>query len=266
MTPPPPTDDVVLTEVSDRIGVVMFNRPDARNAMNTDVLRALPRAMAAMEADDEVDVVILTGADPAFCAGLDLKELGSTGANLKGGTDSGGKWKRGFWAPMTKPVIGAVNGPAITGGFEVALQCDFLVASERARFGDTHARFGVMPGGGLSVLFPQAVGIRKAKQVSLTGRFLDADEALQWGLVTFVVPHDELLAFTRGLAADIVANDQHAVRALLAEYKQTALTTVGEGWDIETRLFDEFRTRSFDPATVAGRREAVTERGRRQTR
>ena len=127
------------------------------------------------------------------------------------------------------------------------------------------ARVGVVPGGGLSVLLPQAVGVRKAKQVSLSGRFLDAHEALQWGLVTFVVPHEELLPFTRGLAADIAANDQTAVRTLLDEYKQTSMATVAEGWDIETAIFKQFRTEGFDPAVVARRRESVIDRGRRET-
>jgi enoyl-CoA hydratase len=165
---------------------------------------------------------------------------------------------------MTKTVIGAVNGPAITGGFELALQCDFLVASERARFGDTHVKFGLIPGGGMSVLLPQAVGIRKAKQISLTGRFLDAAEALQWGLVTHVVPHDDLLPFALGLAADIAGNDRGAVAALLDEYTTSALGTVAEGWERETANFRAFGA-SFDPSKVAARREAVMEKGREQT-
>ena len=256
--------DLLLTEVADGVATVTLNRPEARNALSSELLRLLPQAMAALEADDAVGVVILTGADPAFSAGLDLRELGATGDNLTGAGDGAFKGPR-FWPPMTKTVIGAVNGPAVTGGFEMALQCDFLVASDRARFGDTHARVGVIPGGGMSVLLPQAIGVRKAMQISLTGRFLDAREALDWGLVTHVVPHDELLPFTRGLAADIVANDPTAVALLLDEYKQAALTTVGEGWAMETANFRAFRTNGFDPAKVAARREAVIEKGRAQS-
>ena len=126
-----------------------------------------------MDDDPEVDVVILTGADPAFCAGLDLKELGSTGRNLgapssrqasterQASPEQAATPPRRGLGPLSKPVIGAVNGVAITGGFELALCCDFLVASDRARFADTHARVGVMPGWGLTVLLPQAVGIRR---------------------------------------------------------------------------------------------------------
>ena len=159
-------DNVVLLEVSERIATVTLNRPEARNALSSEVLRLLPQRLAAAEADPGVDVIVITGADPAFCAGLDLKELGSTGGNLGGGSGADGRANasgaRGPFPALTKPLIGAVNGVAITGGFELALNCDFLVASERAKFGDTHTRVGVMPGWGLTVLLPQAVGVRRA--------------------------------------------------------------------------------------------------------
>ena len=146
-------------------------------------------------------------------------------------------------------MIGAVNGAAMTGGFELALQCDFLVASDRARFADTHARVGVVPGGGMSTLLPARIGFAKAVQLSLTARPLDAQEALAWGLVTFVVPHDDLLAFTRELAAQVVATDPAARRAILRLYRQNAMTTPGDAWDNETADFVAFRA-TFDPAKV----------------
>ena len=146
------------------------------------MLRLLPELMREAEADDDVDVVILTGTDPAFCAGLDLKELGTTGGNLGRQRWADGaparSGARGPFPRLTKPVIGAVNGVAITGGFELALNCDFLVATERAKFGDTHTRVGVMPGWGLTVLLPQAIGVRRAREMSFTGNFMLADEAL----------------------------------------------------------------------------------------
>jgi enoyl-CoA hydratase len=239
-------EPVLLRHVEAGVGVVTLNRPRARNALNSELMAALAEGMAAMDHDESVDAIVLTGADPAFCAGLDLKELASTGANLRGAPGTG----RGFWAPVSKPVIGAVNGPAITGGLELALQCDFLVASDRAVFGDTHARVGVVPGGGLSVLLPQAVGVRRAKELSLTGRFIDARQALAWGLVNHVVAHEELLPFTRALAADIVAADRRAARAILDGYRQASLTTVEDGWRLETERFVAFRRSGFDPGTV----------------
>ncbi|MCB0982816.1 MAG: enoyl-CoA hydratase, partial [Ilumatobacter sp.] len=184
-------DNVVLLEVSERIATVTLNRPEARNALSSDVLRLLPQRLAAAEADPDVDVIVITGADPAFCAGLDLKELGSTGGNLGGGSGADGRANasgaRGPFPALTKPLIGAVNGVAVTGGFELALNCDFLIASERAKFGDTHTRVGVMPGWGLTVLLPQAVGVRRAREMSMTGNFMGAEEALQFGLVNHVV-------------------------------------------------------------------------------
>ena len=250
--------DPLLVDRADGIAVVTLNRPEARNALNVELLRALPATIAELNADDDVAVVILTGADPAFCAGLDLKQLGSTGDNLSGGGQ--GVAATPFPADMVKPVIGAVNGPTVTGGLELALHCDFL-----ARFGDTHARVGVVPGWGLSVLLPQAVGVRRAKEMSLTGRFLTAQEALECGLVNHVVPHHELLPTARALAADIVGAEQHAARALLAEYKQTSATTVTEGLEIEGRLFREWSRRKFDPDAVERRRQAIVERGRSQS-
>jgi enoyl-CoA hydratase len=245
------TTDLVLVDVADRVATVTLNRPEARNALDSALMQALPEAMREVGEDDDVDVVILTGADPAFCAGLDLKELASTGGNLDSqGDERSRDWNRTFWRPIDKPVIGAVNGAAITGGLEVALQCDFLVASERAVLGDTHAKVGVIPGGGMSVLLPQRIGFPKAVQMSLTGRFLDAGEALQWGLVTHVVPHDELLSFTAQLAADIVGAQRHAVRSILEEYRAHALTTAADAWDDETERFLEFRKKAFDPANV----------------
>ncbi|HVF32511.1 MAG TPA: enoyl-CoA hydratase [Acidimicrobiales bacterium] len=255
---------VIESDVRDGVAVVTLNRPERRNALNNELTAALRSTMAAVDADDAVSVIVLTGADPAFCAGVDLKEL-AEGSRASGQFVPGTAAEPGRpWARTAKPVIGAVNGAAITGGFELALQCDFLVASERAVFADTHARVGILPGWGLTVLLPQAVGVRRAKELSLTGNFLPAAEALAWGLVNHVVPHAELLPAVRKLAADIAGYDQRPVRAILAEYERTTATTVAEGLRIEAEVAAEWNA---DPAAVAGvadRRAAVFERGRRQ--
>ena len=181
----PSAEDPVLLDVTERIATVTLNRPEARNALSGEVLRLLPKLLLQADADPDVDVLVLTGTDPAFCAGLDLKELGSGGGGVSGSiaredghSPLGG---RGPMPKLTKPLIGAINGVAVTGGFELALNCDFLVASERAKFGDTHARVGVMPGWGLTVLLPQAIGVRRAREMSFTGNFIDADEAFKLG-------------------------------------------------------------------------------------
>ncbi|MDO8392356.1 MAG: enoyl-CoA hydratase [Actinomycetota bacterium] len=256
---------VVLYAVSERIATITLNRPEARNALSSEVLRALPRAMREADADDDVDVIILTGADPAFCAGLDLRELGSTAGNL-GATGADGKPNadgvRGPFPRVRKPLIGAVNGVAVTGGFELALNCDFLIASDRAKFGDTHARVGVMPGWGLTVLLPQAIGVRRAREMSFTGNFLLADEALAVGLVNHVVPHDELIPFTRQIARDISGNDAAGVREIRATYAE--ITTDTAGWQTEAGNAARWQREMFDPSKVAARRAAIQERGKTQ--
>lgn len=266
--------DVVLYEVDDRIATITLNRPEARNALSREVRKALPAAVRRAEEDAEVDVVILTGADPAFCAGLDLKEIGS-GGNVLGAVageagdgdepDQAAARSRGPFPEIDKPVIGAVNGVAITGGFELALNCDFLVASERARFADTHSRVGIQPGWGLTVLLAEAVGVRRAKELSATGNFLDAETALAWGLVNHVVPHDELLGFCRRLAADIASNDQAGVHRIFRTYDEGGLTTAAEAWSMEGRVSrDWIRAGGGQPEEVEARRRAVMERGRSQ--
>lgn len=258
-------DEVVLYEVSERIATVTLNRPEKRNALNSDVLRLLPQLLARADSDDSVDVVILTGADPAFSAGLDLKQLGDTGENLSG-TGADGRPNatgvRGPFPVMSKPLIGAVNGVAITGGFELALNCDFLVASEHAKFGDTHSRVGVMPGWGLTVLLPQAVGVRRAKEMSLTGNFMGAEEALAFGLVNHVVPHGDLIPFTRRIALDIAGNEQDGVRRMLQTYKEYAAETAA--WENEAAVGAQWRRLNFATEKVAERRARIMERGRTQ--
>jgi enoyl-CoA hydratase len=259
--------DVVLYEVADRVALITLNRPEARNALSSELRRRLPEVIAQAEEDPEVDVMVLTGADPAFCAGLDLKELGSSAANLGSQTSQAsqaapGRY-RGPFPPHRKPIIGAVNGPAITGGLELALACDFLVASERARFADTHARVGVMPGWGLSVELPEAVGFRRAREMSFTGNFVDAETALAWGLVNHVVEHAELLPTARRLALDIAGNDQPGVREVRSIYADVSDRVAERQWEIEATHSRDW-IRDFTPERVAERREGIMERGRSQ--
>ena len=254
--------EVVRLDRADGHVVVTLHRPEARNALNAELRRALFTTMSELDEDDTVRAIVLTGADPAFCAGLDLKELSAQPDALGGGFGAGSDFRRPF-PKMRTPVIGAVNGVAVTGGFELALACDFLVASERARFADTHARIGIMPGWGMSVLLPQAIGLRRAKELSATGNFLDADTACAWGLVNHVVDHDELLPFCRGLADDIAGNDPAAVAQLMSTYDEGSLLTAGQALELELRRSAEWLARrttdDFDD-----RRRAVTERGRTQ--
>ena len=249
-------DDVLLIDTEDRVRTLTLNRPQARNALSSALRTQFFGALHDAEADDAVDVVIVTGADPVFCAGLDLKELGDS-SQLPDISPQ--------WPPMTKPVIGAINGAAVTGGLELALYCDILIASEQARFADTHARVGLLPTWGLSVRLPQKVGVGMARRMSLTGDYLSAANALRAGLVTEVVPHDQLLASARRIAASIVGNNQNAVRALLASYHRIDDASTGPGLTIEA----ESATQWMSTATgddIAANRDAVLQRGRAQVR
>lgn len=248
--------DVLLVDTRDRIQTLTLNRPGTRNALSAALRSRLFEALRQAQADDEVDVVILTGADPVFCAGLDLKELGDT-TELP---DISPKWP-----PMTKPVIGAINGAAVTGGLEIALYCDILIASDQARFADTHARVGLLPTWGLSVRLPQKVGVGMARRMSMTGDYLSADEALRCGLVTQVVPHAELQDTARQVATSIVGNNQKAVRALLASYHDIDDAQNGAAlWQEAAAAREWMKSTSGDD--IAESRSNVIERGRTQVR
>jgi enoyl-CoA hydratase len=268
------SEPVVLTEVTDRVALITLNRPDARNALSSEVLAALPEAIAACDADADVDVLVLTGADPAFCAGVDLKSLasGTTAPPSVPSSDPSrpdparaATARREPFAPTRKPLVAAVNGAAVTGGLEVVLACDFVVASERARFADTHARVGIMPGWGLTVRLAEAVGQRRAREMSVTGNFVDARTAYDWGLVNHVVAHEELLPYCRALAADIVSNDQPGVRGILATYAAELALVHDAQLDLESGRSREWMAGGGGRADeIARRREGIVARGRAQ--
>ncbi|MGV0792632.1 enoyl-CoA hydratase [Mycolicibacterium sp. XJ1819] len=248
--------DILLVDTRDRVRTLTLNRPQARNALSAALRNRFFAALREAEADAGVDVVIVTGADPVFCAGLDLKELGDS-TELP---DISPKWP-----PMVKPVIGAINGAAVTGGLELALYCDILIASEHARFADTHARVGLLPTWGLSVRLPQKVGVGLARRMSLTGDYLSATDALRAGLVTEVVAHERLLAAAGEVAASIVGNNQMAVRALLASYHRIDEAQTNEGLWIEAASARHWMSTATGD-DIAASRAAVFERGRAQVR
>lgn len=256
---------MLLVEKAERIAVVTLNRPEAMNALSKALRHALYEAMVALDADPEVSVVILTGAgERAFTAGLDLKELGSDPAAMSAANAAAAQENPVKAIELCKkPVIGAINGVAITGGFELALACDILIASTSARFADTHARVGIMPGWGLSQKLSRLIGIYRAKELSLSGNFLDARTAEAWGLVNRVVLPAELLATARQLAADIATIPVET----LALYKQLIDDGFAESYGNAMALEDRRSTafnRTVTPAAVAARRASVQARGRSQ--
>lgn len=261
----PDHSEELLVEVDATTGVavVTLHRPERRNALSSSLIKAIQSVMTDLDGRPDVGCIVLTGADPAFCAGLDLRELGTAGNQL-GRTVLSQPTSRGPWAPLATVVIGAVNGPSITGGLEIALACDFLVGSERAVFADTHARLGIQPTWGLSVRLPEAVGLRRAREMSATGRFVDASTALEWGLLNRVVPHESLLDIAMSLAADVAAGDRPAIARMMATYRDGALVSGAEAWRVEWEGSISFQNGGIDASKVAERRAEVISRGRAQ--
>jgi enoyl-CoA hydratase len=254
------SEAVVLIDKQEGIATVTLNRPDKLNALNRELRLAFCHAMQALRADPEVRAVIITGAGRAFCVGLDLRELGTGKSGIR---DEGNATFVTVIEDMEVPVIAAVNGFAITGGFELALACDMMIAAEEAQFADTHARVGVMPGGGMSARLPRAVGIRKAKELSLTGNYLPAREAERMGLVNRVVAKEQLLTAARELARQIAGANQKIVRQMKRLYDLTTRTTLEDALRIEQDSFRDFN-RQANLGELEQAREAVMARGRTQ--
>ena len=264
------TEPILTTERSpDGYAVLTLNRPGAMNALSSALRRALADTIDELQADPAVRVLILTGAGRAFSAGLDLKELGVSG--LSSTRNGAGDMQEAVQvgdpvralARFTGPVIGAINGVAITGGFELALACDVLLASTQARFADTHARVGVMPGWGLSQKLSRAVGIHRAKELSLTGNFLSAEQALAWGLVNRVVDPAELLPQARALARDMLS----VIPQMLVDYKRVIddgyALAFGDGMNLERARANAANV-GVRAEDIEQRREAVRARAHAQ--
>jgi enoyl-CoA hydratase len=207
------------------VRVLIFNRPAVRNALSLEVREQFARVTQEADADPAVKVVIVTGAAGQFSAGVDLKELRS-GPRRPIFRPHPGEAARA----MTKPMIAAVDGACVTGALEIALSCSFIIASDRARFADTHAKVGLFPSWGLSALLPRAIGIRRARQMSLTGEFIDAETALRWGLVNEVTPRERLLPRCVELADAMQAADERS------RLWQLDLTTRLDGAPLEAAL------------------------------
>jgi enoyl-CoA hydratase len=260
-------DPVLLIDRADGVATLTLNRPQALNALSRELRRRLREAFVEVPRAGDVDVLIVTGAGRAFCAGLDLKELGGEtpgdgeiAAVVGGGDES----LLDTMARCPLPIIGAINGFAITGGFELALGCDILVASTEARFADTHARVGILPGWGLSQKLSRTIGIHRAKELSLTGNYLPAEQAVAWGLVNRVVPPAELLPVCRALAADIRSAPQDVVRAYKRVIDAGYAATFAEGLRLEADA-NRAHARTLTPEAIAARRAGVQARGRDQS-
>lgn len=226
--------------IADRgcVRFLILNRPQARNALTRQMRKDFPALLAAADADPAIAAIVLTGVDPAFCAGVDLKERGLGAPPPPVRPDPAVTLRR-----MRKPVIAAVNGACATGALEMALSCSFIIASDKARFADTHAKIGIFPMWGQSALLPRAIGIRRARQMMLTGAFIDADTACQWGIANEVVAHDGLLGRCLEIGGAIGAADPFSV-------------------GLHMDVLGETEARFFDPAfQIEERTVAIWEKG-----
>lgn len=180
--------------------IVSLNRPERKNALVPEMLASFDAVMKQLDDDPEILAIVLTGKGDAFCVGLDvatLQEIGPETFMPFNPAKTISEW--------SGPVIAAINGLAVTGGFEITVACDIILAAEEATFIDTHSRVGLLPGWGLSVRLQRAIGIYRAKELELTGRRLPASEAAEWGLVNRVVPRAELLDVACEMTKTIVA-------------------------------------------------------------
>lgn len=256
---------MLLVEKDGPVAVVTLNRPEAMNALSRALRAALQQAMVELDGDDAVKVIVLTGAgERAFTAGLDLKELGTDplGMGAANATDPVENPARALLATR-KPIIGAINGVAITGGFEVALACDVLLCSTNARFADTHARVGITPGWGLSQKLSRVIGPYRAKELSLSGNFLDAKTAYDWGLANRVVEPAELMPAALKLAHEMASIETEMLLTYKAMIDDGYDVTLAEGIALEHER-SVVHNAAVTPEAVEARRAAVQARGRTQ--
>ena len=226
----------ILIETRGSVGLIILNRPKAMNALCADLAREIAEAVDAYEADDAIGALVVTGSEKAFCAGADIKEMQS-----KSYMDV---YKEDFitvnWERLSqcrKPVIAAVAGYALGGGCEFAMMCDFILAAENAKFGQPEILIGTIPGAGGTQRLPRFIGKAKAMEMALTGRMMDAEEAERAGLVSRIVPADELVDEAVATAEKIANLSQPIVMLAKESVNRAYETTLAEGIRFERRVF-----------------------------
>jgi enoyl-CoA hydratase len=258
----------VLCRQVDRVATVILNRPKANNSISRALLTELTSTIKALDASEEVNAIILTGAGSSFCAGVDLKELSTLSRDEVAEIVLPKRGTRGPFAsvsaPRRTPLISAINGACVTGGLELALAGDILIASENATFADTHARVGVMPSWGMSVLLPEKFGRGRALQMALSGDYINAVTACEWGLVNVVVPHEELLHRAERLAHSIAHTPATAVQAVHASYTAHAEAANGAAWDREHEVASSWVANHLDVDQLREKLTGLFARGRAQ--
>lgn len=228
--------ETIIVETEDHVTLIKLNRPDAMNALNTHLLGELCTALEEADANDKVRCIVITGSEKAFAAGADIKEMSEMSfaevfeKNLF--ADANDRINQ-----IRKPIIAAVSGYALGGGCELAMACDFIIASDTAKFGQPEVNLGVMPGIGGSQRLTRFVGKSKAMDMNLTGRFMPAEEAERAGLVSRIVPAKKLMEEAMGAAQKIAEKSMISVQAIKESVDRSYETTLAEGVLFERRLF-----------------------------
>ncbi len=230
--------EFIKVEVEDRLAIVTVNRPEVRNALNSQVVQELTAAFESLSADDRVGAIVLTGSgDKAFVAGADIKEMvGKSGLEMQAFSELGRRLGDAMEG-CPKPILAAVNGYALGGGCEIAMACDIRLASENAKIGQAEINIGIIPGFGGSQRLPRLVGPGWAAQMVLTGEAVDAATAERIGLVNRVVPPDHLLEETKALARKILEKSPVAVSLAKACLRAAQEMPLSQGLSYETAAF-----------------------------
>ena len=227
--------EVVLSEKRGQVGLITINRPEALNAVNSDVMHGIISNTKAFDDDADIGCIVITGEGKAFIAGADIKEMQEKSYMDMFLDDKQSQWE-GF-ANTRTPIIAAVNGFALGGGCELAMMCDMIFASDRAKFGQPEIKLGVTPGWGGSQRLTKAVGKAKAMDLILTGRMMDAEEAERSGLVARIIPGDELMAEAMKAAEEIAGYSTPSVYIAKEQVNRAFETTLNEGLRFERRTF-----------------------------
>ncbi len=250
--------ETILVETRGRVGLITLNRPKALNALNSALMREVVAAARAFDTDEGIGCIVLTGSERAFAAGADIKEMADRSATEMFLADWFAEWEE--LTRVRTPVVAAVAGYALGGGCELAMMCDTIIAAETARFGQPEINLGVLPGMGGSQRLTRAVGKAKAMDMVLTGRMMDAAEAERSGLVSRVVPADQLLEVALEVATTIAGKSRVATRLAKEAVNAAFETTLLQGVRQERRLFDSAfasEDQKEGMAAFVAKREAV---------
>ena len=223
----------IVFEKEENIAIITFNRPDAMNALNNQTRAEFREAIATVAADDQIKVVILTGNGKAFVAGSDIKEFNQTTPYVAHNINRLGEMVE----KLEKPVIAAVNGFCLGGGNEIAMGCDIIIASDKARFGQTEINIGIIPGGGGTQRLPRLIGVCRAKELIYTGDIISAEEAYRLGLVNRVVPAEQLMPTAKELAKKIAARSAAALKLAKTAINRGMQTNLESGLKYEYELY-----------------------------